>query len=256
MSEPMDEGASGDEPREEREPTPEGSPRSSRPVPAREAVSIAFAVTIAAGAVITFAFDPGRAGQGAIVASLGALYALLGAVALVRLHRRGELRESFRRVSGDVTFGAVVAGALYGAARIILPVIAGHGSAREAWIMRLYLQIGDTAEKGRLIGLGVLVVAALEELTWRGLAMRALHDAFGARRALVYSTLLAGLAHVPTVFLLRDPTAGWNPLVLLGAVGCGLVWGAMVWRTGRMVPALVAHALFSWAVIELPLWRL
>lgn len=221
----------------------------------REAISTAFAVTIATGAVITFAFDPARAGQASMIGSIGGLYALLTVITVARLQRRGELGERFRRMGGDVTFGAVTAGALYGAGRIGLMVLTPHGVPREAWIARVYLQIGDTAAVGRAVGFAVLAVAALEEIVWRGLVLRTLDDALGGRRALLWSTLLFGLAHLPTVWLLRDPTAGPNPLILLAALGCSLVWGGMVLRTGRLLPSIVAHALFSWSVIEFPLWR-
>jgi len=106
---------------------PDPSDRGT-PVPPRQAMSLAFGVTIATGAVITYAFDPARAGQGAMLGAIGALYALLTAVALVRLSRRGQLQQRFRPVSGDMTLGALTAGLLYGAGRIVLLVLAGHGS--------------------------------------------------------------------------------------------------------------------------------
>lgn len=228
----------------------------ARPASAREAVSVAFAVTIAAGAVITFAFDPARAGQPAMFGSIGALYLLVALVALVRLRRRGELWERLRVVRGDISLAALVAGLCYGLGRILLPVLARHGTPREAWVLRVYLQLGDLAQSGRLaVGVAVFAVAALEEIAWRGLVLRTLEDAFEGRRALIYTTLLYGLAHAPTLWLLRDPTAGWNPLVLLAALGCGLVWGALALRAGRLVPSVLAHALFTWAVIELPFWH-
>ncbi|MFT3775213.1 MAG: CPBP family intramembrane metalloprotease [Minicystis sp.] len=237
----------------EEEPPPSAPPP---PVRARDAVSLAFAVTIATGAVITYAFDPARAGDPSMIGSIGGLYAVLALVALVRLKRRGELYMRFRPVSGDMTLAAVTAGGLYGAGRIVQMAIAGHGSPHEAWIVRLYLQIGDTAAAGRgVVGAAVFAVAALEEIVWRGLTMRTLEDALGPRRALLYATLLFGLAHTPTVWLLRDPTVGLNPLLVLAALGCGLVWGAIVLRTNRLFPAVLAHALFSWSVVEFPLWR-
>jgi membrane protease YdiL (CAAX protease family) len=240
-----------------------GEPEGSDPAPSsaevrpRDAVSLAFAVTIATGAVITFAFDPSRAGQASMIGSIGGLYALLAVVTLRRLHRRRELYAAFRPMSGDMTLAAVTAGALYGAGRIVQMLLAGHGSPHEAWIVRLYLQIGDKAAAGPgLVGAAVFAVAALEEIVWRGLAMRTLVDAMGPRKGLIYGTLLFGLAHAPTVWLLRDPMAGLNPLLLLAALGCGLVWGGLVLRTTRLLPAVLAHALFSWAVIEFPMWRL
>ena len=69
--------------------------------------------------------------------------------------------------------------------------------------------------------------------------------------------MLYALAHLPTVLLLRDPFAGPNPLVVLAALGCGLVWGLIVARTGRLPVAIFSHALFTWCVaIQFPLWRL
>ena len=85
--------------------------------------------------------------------------------------------------------------------------------------------------------------------------MRSLELSFGTRRALVVSALLFGAAHTPTMFLLADPVAGYNPLIVMAAVGCGLVWGAIYWRTSRLMPAIFSHALFSWAIVEMPIWR-
>ncbi|APR85108.1 Hypothetical protein A7982_10457 [Minicystis rosea] len=226
------------------------------PVRSRDALSLALVVTLATGAVITYAFDPARAGQASMLGAIGGLYAVLAAVALVRLKRRGELYARFRPMSGDMTLAAVSAGVLYGLGRIAQMVLATHGSPREAWIVRLYLQIGDTAAAGRgTVGAAVFAVAALEEIVWRGLVMRSLDDALGPRRALTYATLLFGVAHLPTMWLLRDPMVGLNPLVVLAALGCSAVWGAIVLRTNRLTPAVLAHALFSWSVVEFPLWR-
>jgi hypothetical protein len=74
------------------------------------------------------------------------------------------------------------------------------------------------------------------------------------RRAALISSLLYAAAHLPTLFLLRPPGGSLNPLVMLAALGCGLVWSFLVLRTGRLTPAILAHALFSWSVIEFPLW--
>src|SRR5207237_92170 len=73
----------------------------------------------------------------------------------------------------------------------------------------------------------------------------------------VVTVVLYAAAHLPTMVLLRDPFAGPNPLVVLAALGCGLVWGLVVARTGRLPVAIVSHALFTWGVVlQFPLWRL
>jgi uncharacterized protein len=232
---------------------PGASPRFTSP---REALAIAAAVTLASGLVTTYAFDPRRDGTSATVLAFGLLYALLGAFTLRRFDRRRELGIRLRPAGGDFALGALVAGALYGLAHIVEQTVATHGSIREAWIMRVYLQVGDPEAPGRAALSGVVfVVGVLEELVWRGLVMRSLEEAYASRRALVLTSLLYGLANAPTLFLLGDPSAGLNPLIVIAAVGCGTIWGLVYLRTRRLVPALFAHALFSWAIYEFPLWR-
>jgi uncharacterized protein len=222
----------------------------------REAIAVSLGVTGATAIAIHYAFSPERAGAAAMLIALVLFYGLLTIGACVRLHMRGELHARFRPSMGDLTMGAATAGVLYGLARIVQIVLAPHGSPREAWIMRLYLQLGDPAAQGReLMAAFAFVAAVLEEITWRGLVLRSLEAAYGLRRAVLLSSLLFGAAHIPTLFVLADPVAGKNPLVVLAALGCGLVWGAIYARTSRLVPCIFAHALFTWAVVDLPIWR-
>jgi hypothetical protein len=246
----------------ELEPEAEVDPDRFRHLPPKrlsspaEAISVSVGVTLATGVVMTFAFDQRRAGTPAMLIAIGLFYAVIGAFTLRRLDQRGELRSRFRPHSGDFTLGAVVAGALYGAAHLADQLLATHGTIREAWIMRVYLQVGDPDTRGHVfVGGVVFFVAALEELVWRGLVMRTIEAVYGARRALIATSLLFAAAHLPTLYLLGDPTAGLNPLIVLAALGCGTVWGLVYLRTSRLVPALFAHALFSWAVVEFPIWR-
>ncbi len=223
----------------------------------REAITVAVGVTLATAVVMTFAFDPDRAGTPAMLIAIGLLYAGLTGLALHRLDQRGELRRRFRPAGGDLALGAVTAGLLYGAARLVEHALAAHGTPQEAWVMRLYLQLGDPQAAGRvLVGGAVFVVAALEEIVWRGLVMRSLEAVLDRFRALALTSVLFALAHRPTLYLLRDPGAGYNPLVVLAALGCSLIWGAVYLRTTRLVPAIFAHAFFSWAIVEFPIWRL
>jgi membrane protease YdiL (CAAX protease family) len=122
--------------------------------------------------------------------------------------------------------------------------------------MRLYLQIGDPDAEGQvLVGASVFLIGALEEVTWRGLVLRELAIPGGETRAWLLSTALYMAAHLPTLFLLSDPRAGLNPLLVMASLGCGLVWGRIAIRADRLVPAIFAHALFSWAIVEFPVWR-
>ncbi|WP_437684199.1 CPBP family intramembrane glutamic endopeptidase [Sorangium sp. So ce131] len=233
-------------------PDPREPPRASR----REAALIAAAVAAGTAVAVGFAFNPARGGSSALLAAPGALYALLAAFAVAWLRRRGELRAAFRPRSGDLARGAFVAAALYGLAMAVQLTLAPRGSPREAWILRLYLQLGDPSADARVfVGAAVFVIAALEEVVWRGLVMRALEGPLGLTAAWLLSSALFAAAHLPTLFLLGDPFAGPNPLLVAAGLGCSLVWGRVVHRTGRLPPAIFAHAFFSWAIVSFPIWR-
>jgi membrane protease YdiL (CAAX protease family) len=233
----------------------ESEPRPSAPATsAAFANAVALGVTLTSAGVIAYAFAPERAGEPSMLAALGALYAALGAFTIYRMHQRGELRRRFLPARGDITFAAVTAGGLYGAVRIGGSLLAPIGSPRELWIMRVYLQMGGMPER-RLLGATVFAIAALEELVWRGLVMRSQQDVSSNTRAALLSTLLYAAAHLPTLSLLRMPGAGPNPLLVVASLACGLVFALLVLRTGRLTPALLAHALFSWSLIEFPLWQ-
>ncbi|MGK4001847.1 type II CAAX endopeptidase family protein [Sorangium sp. So ce1036] len=235
---------SGSDPRE--------PPRATR----REAALAAASVTAGTALAVSYAFHPERAGAIGMLAALTALYAVLAAVTVMWLRGRGELRAALRPRSGDLARGAFVAAALYGLAMAAQLVLAPRGSPREAWLLRLYLQLGDPSADARVfVGATVFVVAALEELVWRGLVMRALEGPLGRGSAWLSSSALFAAAHAPTLFLLGDPVAGPNPLLVAAGLGCSIVWGRVVHLYGRLPPAIFAHAFFSWAIVSFPIWR-
>ena len=44
-------------------------------------------------------------------------------------------------------------------------------------------------------------------------------------------------------------------LLVLGALAGSVMWTGIYLRRGRLLPAVFSHALFSWAMVEFPLWR-
>ena len=85
----------------------------------------------------------------------------------------------------------------------------------------------------------VLVAPVVEEVYFRGLLLRALWGRMGRLATVVLSAVLFGLAHVQ---LLQLPA-----LVVVG-----LVAGALVTATGRLAPAIWAHAAFNgFTVVQL-----
>lgn len=212
-------------------------------------------MTVAAAAVLSFALSPSFAEGPAPFVALGVFYALLTAVAVRRAKQRGELAE-IRPRSGDITLGVLVGGILYLAGMGVTLLLAGKGSTGEVWVMRVYAFLGNPlADSYVWIGVLAGVVGLLEEVAWRGLLYPMLRDEVGAVRGALLTTILYGLAHAPAMVLLADPRAGPNPLLPLAALGCGFVWIYLTVRVGRLGPAMFAHAVFTWAVVEFPLWR-
>ena len=221
---------------------------------------IAAAVVLLVGASMGFAMRFSAAGTPLVLVAPAVPYAIFTVLAILRMKRDGTLSDSLRPRSGDVTFGGLVAVMLFFGALAGRMFLAPHGSVREAWIVRVYLQVGDPEMLQRhmlVLSLAVGAVAILEEISWRGWVYPILEERFGTRRAWPATAVLYATAHIPTMFVLSDPFAGPNPLVVLAALGCGLVWGLVVARMGRLPVAIISHALFTWAVVlQFQLWRL
>lgn len=232
--------------------------RDSAPpaVPPKAAIPLALGVTLVVGRVVRFAFHADQAGSWEMLLALFGVNLALAAVAVFALAKEGALASELRPRRGDLTFGFLAALLMYGAAMAVRQIFLGAGTPRSWWVARIYMQLGDLSNNRMLyVGLAVLVIAGLEELVWRGLVMRTLRSSMGPLRAWLLSSVLYGAAHVATVTILAHPVAGPNPLLVAGALGGGLVWGHLYNRTGRLAPGLFAHALFSWAIVDFPLWR-
>lgn len=201
-----------------------------------------------------FAWAPERAGTHGFVLWVLLPTLLLAAAGVAWLKREdGDLRLLAPRW-GDATIAIVVALALFGAAWALVHVLAPEGTPRQAWMLRLYLQFGPPGplkEHMGLVVLGLVVIAGAEEILWRGVVTRLCEPLVGSRRAWIVSAVLYALAHLPTLWLLGDETAGKNPMLVLGALGAGLVWGALARRLGRLFPGILSHVAFDWVVLVL-----
>jgi uncharacterized protein (TIGR03086 family) len=91
-----------------------------------------------------------------------------------------------------------------------------------------------------VLAVGYALTGVVEELVWRGMALRLLAP-LGVRRAVVAGAALFGTAHLANVFF-RDSTG----LVLAQAWGAfcfGVAYGAVRVRTRTIVPLMALHAL-------------
>lgn len=75
----------------------------------------------------------------------------------------------------------------------------------------------------------VLTAAVCEEVLFRGLLLQLLRRRSGWRSAIVWSAVLFALYHL-------------NPVVLLPVGLVGMYLALLVWRSGSLYPAIVAHA--------------
>jgi membrane protease YdiL (CAAX protease family) len=81
----------------------------------------------------------------------------------------------------------------------------------------------------------LLLVVAAEELVWRGVAIDLFSKSLGPWRAMFVSALLYVLPQVA----LR------SPLLIIVALCCGLLWGALRVRTKGLAAPFVAHLLWD-----------
>ncbi|MGH7282565.1 MAG: CPBP family intramembrane glutamic endopeptidase [Polyangiaceae bacterium] len=209
-------------------------------------------ITSAVAAAAGFAFKSTNAGSAGLVAIYGGVTCALAIAGCIRAWRDGELGEWIRPKSGDFTRGFLAGAFLFGCAYVFTKFVIPADSPRVGWLARAYLQVGDPStlrEKVAYVSVFICVIAIAEEVLWRGLVTTLFAEMIGSRRAWIFAALLYSLVHLPTMWMLADPKAGLNPLVVFAALGCGLVWGALTRWTGRLAPAIVSHALFDWFIV-------
>lgn len=203
-------------------------------------------VTLCAAAIMTGATLPRDGGSLFWTFTLSG-YCILSALSLVVLYREKRLRDLFRLRGGDLTLGIVTGLVLAGAALFALRYLSPLSGPRGAWLLAVYAQVGDLqTHLGATLGLVGIVIA--EELTWRGLVLSQTSKLWSPKKAIPASALLYALAHAPTAATLAVPGLGYNPILVLGALVMGLVWGVMVWFNQRLTPALVCHLVWSYFV--------
>ena len=74
-----------------------------------------------------------------------------------------------------------------------------------------------------------------EELFWRRFVQKTFSDRYGH---------LAGYLIVVTCYTAVHCCCA-NPIMLLAALACGLVWGGIYWKTGSIVPVLISHMIWD-----------
>ena len=199
-------------------------------------------------AAMAFAFRIDVAGSPWFWVALGMPYLGLAALAVKRLWDEGALVDVLSPRWGDFSLGFATAAILLAASWGARAVLAPAGSTRLAWLFRVYAQIGDTdaLQRSVLYTGALFVIVVCEELVWRSMVLDELTQRFGTRRAWPLAALCYGVTALPTLFTLRDPLAGYNPLLVTAALGCGIVWSFLASVKGRLLPVLIAHGVFTY----------
>ena len=199
-------------------------------------------------AAMAFAFRIDVAGSPWFWVALAVPYLALAALAVKKLWDEGALVDVLSPRWGDFSLGFATAAILLAASWGARAVLAPAGSTRLAWLFRVYAQIGDTDSLQRsVLYTGVLfVIVVCEELVWRSMVLDELTLRFGTRRAWPLAALCYGATALPTLLTLRDPLAGYNPLLVTAALGCGIVWSFLASVKGRLLPVVIAHGVFTY----------
>jgi membrane protease YdiL (CAAX protease family) len=197
---------------------------------------------------MAFAFRPSVAGTPWFWLGIGVPYAALAALSLHKLWQEGALVEVLTPRWGDFSVGFVTAAVLILSSWAARAVLAPAGSTRLAWLFRIYAQIGDPdrVQRSAVYTSALVLIVICEELVWRSMVLDELTERFGSRRAWPLAALAYGASALPTLFTLRDPLAGYNPLLLTAALGCGIVWSFLASIKGRLLPVLIAHGVFTY----------
>ena len=205
-------------------------------------------VFVAVTVTYALAFRPALADSAAFYWWFGLPHLVLAAYAVRVLAKDGKLAARLSPRGGDLSIGAVTGMALLAASWGARAVLTPTGSPRQIWLLRLYLQLGDPEKLQHSVFLtgALIAIVIAEELVWRGLVLEDLTERLGNRRGWIVAALLYALATLPIVYLLGDGSAGPNPLLLIAAFGCGMVWTFLSARLGRLLPAVVSHLVFTY----------
>ncbi|MDB4998253.1 MAG: hypothetical protein JWM74_5685 [Myxococcaceae bacterium] len=232
---------------------PSSDSGASTPAAAEARQLVLIAVVVVAVAVATYLGFQAPSGSAQLWLTLCLPTVALAAIGAFRAHKDGELGAWLRPTWGDFTRGFAVTLLLFIGAYFLVKVLAPAGTPHEAWMARIYLQLGDPSvmrKHAPLVAFGLIAMSAAEEIVWRGLVTTLFAERFGSRRAWIFAAVAYAVAQLPAMWALKDEAAGLNPVLPLAALGGGLVWGVLTRvYAGRVFPAIVSHALFYWSVL-------
>lgn len=214
-----------------------------------------FSVLVAVVAValgMTVALQQGFRGSAVPWFVMGGVYLGLAALAAVDLHRRGLLGQRFRIRPGDTSIGIVVGLVLCAGGALAQRMLAVEGSQGAIWLGDVHRFGGNFQTNGLLIFV-LFVICVCEETVWRGMVQDQL-AAWRPRSAPALTAVAYAASTSPSLLLLSEGTAP-NPLLVLAALGTGVVWSYARRAVPRLFPLIVSHLVFTYFMAApLPSW--
>lgn len=229
----------------------DSQPEVSWPSPnPMHAFGAALAMTVAVGVAFSSRVAFGRVAFVLLAFAFGA--AAVFGVLRSRAEGRGD---SLRLRSGDLTIGAFGAALLYALVLGGHPIVFPRGQPRELFFLLAYVPLVDPLSDGRhVVAVAAGVVCALEELALRSLVQPVFARRLGDLGAWIATVVVDVVVWAPTLMLLGDPRAGWNPVFVGFAASVSLVTGYLRLRADRVAPSVLCRMLLGWALIEFPVW--
>lgn len=211
-------------------------------------MKLVWTTVLALAAAMAFAFQPELAGSMTFWWIMAMPHVLVATYAVSYLRQQGTLAPLLRPRWGDLSLGAFVGIMLLVASWAGREMLAGVGTPQQAWLLNIYLQVGDPehVQGSVIITVLLLCIVICEELIWRGWALDRASKVFGERRGWMVGTLIYALVTTPTIVTLASPSAGPNPLLVLAALFCGMVWTFMAHLLRRLPPVIISHAVFTY----------
>lgn len=215
---------------------------------------VGFALASAIAAALAAMDDPGSRAAELALSSLGLWSALVGTCVLVSRRRgTGSLVRDFAFRFRPIDVGLGFAGALAGrlvAVTMLAPIpIFPTRSLREVDESVLQEGIHGATAWAVLVLITCVGAPLVEELFFRGLLQPRLVTRFGPTIGIGAASLVFGAAHLVAWEGPVTLAYGWS------IAGAGLVLGLVRHHSGRLGPAIAAHAIFN-AQAMLVIWLL
>ncbi len=148
--------------------------------------------------------------------------------------QKDRLREIYSFKLSHVAVGLVSAGILYAIFWVgnVVSTQLFHFARPE--ITGIY----STRAQASPLTIGLLLlfwVGPAEEIFWRGFVQERLYGRYGRMGGYLVASLVYAAIHI----------FGFNFMLFMASLVCGLFWGAMYFRYGSVWPGLVSHAIWD-----------